>query len=138
MITEEDIVELITDDAALVESQDKLMTSAAQNMMVCLYRNQLLNVFVRVAMIAIPINSSVNDTLPVGKSQTVQTELPSKCDKHVGSDFKLKSLRKKKKKSHICRLYCFYHFGSVRVQKSLSRLEKIKNILKVVNHNQQK
>ena len=67
MITEDDNIELITDDTALVEGQDKLMTSAAQNMMVCLYRNQLLNVFVRVAMVAIPINSCVNDRLSIGK-----------------------------------------------------------------------
>ena len=66
-ITVDDNVELLTDDTALVEGQDKLMTSAAQNMMVCLYRNQLLNVFVRVAMIAVPINSCVQDTLNIGK-----------------------------------------------------------------------
>ena len=65
-ITAEDTVELVTDDIALVQGQDKLMTSAAQNMMVCLYRNQLLNVFVRVAMIAVPINSCIQDTLNIG------------------------------------------------------------------------
>ena len=51
------------------------MTSAAQEMMVCLYRNQLLNVFVRVAMITIPINSCVRDTLPIGK-QLLDFSLP--------------------------------------------------------------
>ena len=71
MITEDDNVELITDDIALVQGQDKLMTSAAQNMMVCLYRNQLLNVFVRVAMVAIPINSCVNDRLAVGEPRLI-------------------------------------------------------------------
>ena len=74
-ITEEDNVELVTDDLAIVQGQDKLMTSAAQNMMVCLYRNQLLNVFVRVAMIAIPINTCVNETLPLGKAQLKRSVL---------------------------------------------------------------
>lgn len=80
-ITEEDNVELVTDDLAIVQGQDKLMTSAAQNMMVCLYRNQLLNVFVRVAMIAIPINTCVNETLPLEELKAQYTLLVKLLDR---------------------------------------------------------
>ena len=67
-INADDIVELVAIDESLANpSGDNLMTSAAQEMMVCLYRNQLLNVFVRVALIAIPINACVQETLPVCK-----------------------------------------------------------------------
>lgn len=69
-VTADDIVELVADDILTNQEQDKLMTSAAQEMMVCLYRNQLLNVFVRVALIAIPINSCVRDKLPLGMQFT--------------------------------------------------------------------
>ncbi|XP_052769101.1 dihydroxyacetone phosphate acyltransferase-like isoform X2 [Mya arenaria] len=61
------IVELIADDSAAQQSDDHLMTSAAMEMMVCLYRNQLLNVFVRVALITIPINSCDKETLPISE-----------------------------------------------------------------------
>ncbi|WAR19959.1 GNPAT-like protein, partial [Mya arenaria] len=64
------IVELIADDSAAQQSDDHLMTSAAMEMMVCLYRNQLLNVFVRVALITIPINSCDKETLPI-KNESV-------------------------------------------------------------------
>lgn len=67
-VTADDIVELVAVDESLAnQNGDNLMTSAAQEMMVCLYRNQLLNVFVRVALIAIPINTCVQDTLSVCK-----------------------------------------------------------------------
>ncbi|KAL4237809.1 hypothetical protein ACF0H5_002521 [Mactra antiquata] len=67
-ITEDGIVELVSDDSMLVDKNgDNLMTQAAQELMVCLYRNQLLNVFVRVAMVAIPINSCVKDTLLIAE-----------------------------------------------------------------------
>ena len=65
-ITEDGLVELV-EDVGVTQSQDPLMTSAAQEMMVCLYRNQLINVFVRVALIAIPINACTQETLSVGK-----------------------------------------------------------------------
>ena len=74
-VTEDGIVELVVEDGTVNQEQDQLMTSAAQEMMVCLYRNQLLNVFVRVAMITIPINSCVRDTLPIGK-QLLDFSLP--------------------------------------------------------------
>ncbi|KAH3844317.1 hypothetical protein DPMN_086575 [Dreissena polymorpha] len=66
-VTEDNVVELIAEDTSLTQNQDPLFTSAAQEMMVCLYRNQLLNVFVRVALIAIPINSCVQETMPLSE-----------------------------------------------------------------------
>lgn len=66
-VTDDEIVELVSDDSKLVnQTGDNLMTQAAQELMVCLYRNQLLNVFVRVALVAIPINSCVQDVLSLG------------------------------------------------------------------------
>jgi len=66
-ITADDMVELVPDDTTVAKADDSLMTSAAQEMMVCLYRNQLLNVFVRVALVAIPVNSCPEETLPLSK-----------------------------------------------------------------------
>lgn len=66
-VMEDNVVELIADDTSLTQNHDPLFTSAAQEMMVCLYRNQLLNMFVRVALIAIPINSCVQETLPLSE-----------------------------------------------------------------------
>lgn len=67
-VNADDIVELVAVDETLAnQNGDNLMTSAAQEMMVCLYRNQLLNVFVRVALIAIPINACVQDTLSLSE-----------------------------------------------------------------------
>lgn len=81
-ITAEDIVELVAVDDTLVnQTGDNLMTSAAQEMMVCLYRNQLLNVFVRVALIAIPINTCVQDTFPVSELKSKYTLLEKLLDR---------------------------------------------------------
>ncbi|KAK3576755.1 hypothetical protein CHS0354_014568 [Potamilus streckersoni] len=64
-ITADDMVELIVEDPTITSNQDKLMTSGAQQLMLCLYKNQLMHIFVDVAMIAISINSCAQDTLHI-------------------------------------------------------------------------
>ncbi|KAK3576754.1 hypothetical protein CHS0354_014567 [Potamilus streckersoni] len=59
------MVELIVEDPTITSNQDKLMTSGAQQLMLCLYKNQLMHIFVDVAMIAISINSCAQDTLHI-------------------------------------------------------------------------
>ena len=66
MVTEEGMVELVSEDDQLDTQQDKLFTTAAQQMMVCLYKNQLMHIFLRVAMLTLSINSCVQEFLSVG------------------------------------------------------------------------
>ncbi|XP_052827926.1 dihydroxyacetone phosphate acyltransferase, partial [Octopus bimaculoides] len=54
-----DIVEM----TVLKKGYDNLMDSAAQHLMIASYRNQLTHIFVRVAMIALPVNACTKDTL---------------------------------------------------------------------------
>ncbi|XP_064601492.1 dihydroxyacetone phosphate acyltransferase-like [Liolophura sinensis] len=68
-INEKQIVELLRPEqttegrTAPASQQDRLMESAAQQIMVSLYRNQLAHVFIRVAMVTIPINASNQDSM---------------------------------------------------------------------------
>lgn len=47
------------------------MQSAAQHMVLTLYRNQLMHVFVRIAMVTISINACPNDTLDIGQNNSL-------------------------------------------------------------------
>ncbi|XP_041353504.1 dihydroxyacetone phosphate acyltransferase-like isoform X2 [Gigantopelta aegis] len=63
-VTSDDVVELLQMTLpATSAKQDQLMTSAAQTLLLSLYRNQLLHVFVRVAMISLSINSCPFDSI---------------------------------------------------------------------------
>ncbi|XP_067681176.1 dihydroxyacetone phosphate acyltransferase-like [Haliotis asinina] len=65
-VTSEDVVELMAVTIPpTVRRQDELMMTAAQHLMLSLYRNQLMHVFVRVALIAVCINSCEEPTLSV-------------------------------------------------------------------------
>ena len=48
-------------------TQDQLMNLAAQHLILTLYRNQLMHIFTRVAMVSLSINASTEDYLPIGK-----------------------------------------------------------------------
>lgn len=64
-VTPEDVIQLVSVAAPHQKGQDELMQSAAQHMVLTLYRNQLMHVFVRIAMVTISINACPNDTLDI-------------------------------------------------------------------------
>lgn len=66
-MTPEDVIQLVSVAAPHQKGQDELMQSAAQHMVLTLYRNQLMHVFVRIAMVTISINACPNDTLDIGQ-----------------------------------------------------------------------
>lgn len=66
-VTPEDVIQLVSVAAPHQKGQDELMQSAAQHMVLTLYRNQLMHVFVRIAMVTISINACPNDTLDIGQ-----------------------------------------------------------------------
>lgn len=66
-VTPEDVIHLVSVAAPHQKGQDELMQSAAQHMVLTLYRNQLMHVFVRIAMVTISINACPNDTLDIGQ-----------------------------------------------------------------------
>lgn len=65
-VTDEDIVELLAmEPPGHHYKQDELMQAAAQHLILSLYRNQMMHVFVRVSLIALSINSCTQDILPL-------------------------------------------------------------------------
>lgn len=53
--------------ASHIKVQDDVMLNAATNLILASYRNQLLHVFVRVAMVALCVNGCVKDTMTMGE-----------------------------------------------------------------------
>lgn len=70
-VTPEDVIQLVSVAAPHQKGQDELMQSAAQHMVLTLYRNQLMHVFVRIAMVTISINACPNDTLDIGQNNSL-------------------------------------------------------------------
>ena len=68
-VTPDDLIQLVSVAAPHQKDQDELMQLAAQHMVLTLYRNQLMHVFVRIAMVTISINACPNDTLELGKRE---------------------------------------------------------------------
>ena len=68
-VTPDDLIQLVSVAAPHQKGQDELMQLAAQHMVLTLYRNQLMHVFVRIAMVTISINACPNDTLELGKRE---------------------------------------------------------------------
>jgi glycerone phosphate O-acyltransferase len=65
-VTPDDLILLVSVVAPHQKgTQDELMQSAAQHLVLTLYRNQLLHVFVRIAMVSISINACPRDTLSI-------------------------------------------------------------------------
>ncbi|XP_005103445.1 dihydroxyacetone phosphate acyltransferase [Aplysia californica] len=67
-VTGEDVVELVqVAPPAHAKATDALMITAGQHLMLSLYRNHILHVFVRPAMIAISVNSSCQERLSMNE-----------------------------------------------------------------------
>ena len=64
---DEDIIELQIVRPAHVMVKDEVMLNAATHLMLASYRNQLLHVYIRPAMIALTVNSCQADTMPISK-----------------------------------------------------------------------
>jgi glycerone phosphate O-acyltransferase len=65
-VTEDDVVELVRfAPPAHAKATDSLMITAGQHLMLSLYRNHILHVFVRPALIAISVNTCNEDKLSV-------------------------------------------------------------------------
>ncbi|XP_060070929.1 dihydroxyacetone phosphate acyltransferase-like [Ylistrum balloti] len=64
-INKDDVIELVSMDVPSHVSEDQLMQAAAQHLMLSIYRNQLMHIFVRVAMVSLSINVCTQDTLPL-------------------------------------------------------------------------
>ena len=66
-VSGEDVVEMIqVAPPAHAKATDALMITAGQHLMLSLYRNHMLHVFVRPAIIAVSVNSSSQERLSVG------------------------------------------------------------------------
>lgn len=62
-VDSEDIIHLLEIQHPTRGSQDELMQAAAQHLILTLYKNQLMHIFVRVAMVTLSINSCTEETL---------------------------------------------------------------------------
>lgn len=66
-VDSEDIIHLLEIQHPTRGSQDELMQAAAQHLILTLYKNQLMHIFVRVAMVTLSINSCTEETLAMSK-----------------------------------------------------------------------
>ncbi|XP_059144177.1 dihydroxyacetone phosphate acyltransferase-like [Physella acuta] len=67
-VTEDDVVELVrVAPPSHAKATDTLMITAGQHLMLSLYRNHILHVFVRPAMIAISVNTCSEEKLSIGE-----------------------------------------------------------------------
>lgn len=66
-VDSEDIIHLLEIQHPTRGSQDELMQAAAQHLILTLYKNQLMHIFVRVAMVTLSINSCTEETLATSK-----------------------------------------------------------------------
>ena len=66
-VSENDLVELSMIRAGHVKNPNEVMVNAATNLVLASYRNQLLHVFVRPAIVALTVNGCPNDTMSIGR-----------------------------------------------------------------------
>lgn len=66
-VDSEDVVHLLEIQHPTRGSQDELMQAAAQHLIITLYKNQLMHIFVRVSMVTLSINSCTEETMSMSK-----------------------------------------------------------------------
>ncbi|XP_063426368.1 dihydroxyacetone phosphate acyltransferase-like [Mytilus trossulus] len=66
-VDSEDVVHLLEIQHPTRGSQDELMQAAAQHLIITLYKNQLMHIFVRVSMVTLSINSCTEETMSMNE-----------------------------------------------------------------------
>lgn len=73
-ISEKDLIQLklVRPSHTKLPVKDDIMLNGATNLIIGSYRNQLLHVFVRVAIVALSVNGWVQDTMTMGEKSLFQ------------------------------------------------------------------
>ena len=69
MVSDRDLIELklVRPSHIARPVKDDIIINAATNLILASYRNQLLHIFVNVALVALAVNGSTQETMPTGK-----------------------------------------------------------------------